>query len=51
MGKDVILVAKKGTVLPFDITDVPVLFWESFTEFRQALAKRVEKIASRQGRA
>jgi len=51
MGKDVILVAKKGTVLPFDINDVPVLFWESFSEFRQALAKRVEKIASRQGRA
>ena len=51
MGKEVILVAKKGTALPFDVSDVPVLFWESFSEFRQALAKRVEKIASRQGRA
>lgn len=51
MGKEVIMVAKKGTSLPFDVNDVPVLFWESFTEFRQALSKRVEKIATRQGRA
>ena len=50
VGKEVILVAKKGTVLPFDIQDVPVLFWESFTEFEEELKKLVEKIGTWQGR-
>lgn len=50
MGKEVILVAKKGTQLPFDINDVPVLFWESFSEFEAALAARIGHIASHQGR-
>jgi hypothetical protein len=50
-GKDVVVVAKKGTNLPFDINDVPVLFWESFEEFKEELGKRVEKIAAGQGRA
>jgi hypothetical protein len=51
IGKEVILVAKEGTKLPFDINDVPVLFWDSFTEFEEELTKRVEKIGSWQGHA
>lgn len=51
MDKHVIMVARKGTKLPFDVNDVPVLFWESFSEFELALAKRIERIASQQGRA
>jgi len=51
MGKEVILVARKGTTLPFDINDVPVLFWDSFADFTEELAKRIENIASYQGRA
>ena len=51
VGKEVILVAQKGTELPFDITDVPVLFWESFTDFEAELRKRVEQISAWQGRA
>lgn len=51
VGKEVILVAKAGTKLPFDINDVPVLFWDSFTEFEEELVKRVERIGSWQGHA
>lgn len=51
LSKEIIVVAKKGTQLPFDINDVPVLFWESFEEFKEVLAQRVEKIAGGQGRA
>lgn len=51
MDKHIIMVAKKGTQLPFDVNDVPVLFWESFAEFEAALATRIERIASHQGRA
>jgi hypothetical protein len=51
MDKHLIMVARKGTRLPFDVNDVPVLFWESFSEFEIALARRIERIASQQGRA
>lgn len=51
MNKDVIVIAKQGTKLPFDINDVPTLYWESFTGLRQHLATRIEAIARRQGRA
>jgi hypothetical protein len=51
MDKELIMVGRKGTALPFDVNDVPVLFWESFSEFEAALAKRIESIAGHQGRA
>ena len=51
MDKDIILTARKGTDLPFDINDVPVLYWDSFSEFKKALAKRVDIIATGQGRS
>ncbi len=51
MGKELIMVGRKGTTLPFDVNDVPVLFWESFSEFEASLAKRIERIAGQQGRA
>lgn len=52
LGKEVILVAKTGTKLPFDIQDVPVLFWgDSFAEFEEELKKRVEQVGTWQGRA
>jgi hypothetical protein len=50
LAKEVILVAKKGTELPFDINDVPVLFWDSFTDFEEQLRKRVAEIGQWQGR-
>jgi hypothetical protein len=51
IGKEVILTAKHGTKLPFDINDVPVIFWKSFVEFEKQLRKRVEQIGAWQGRA
>ena len=51
VDKAIILTARKGTELPFDISDVPVIFWDSFSEFKKTLAKRVDGIASGQGRS
>jgi predicted Rossmann-fold nucleotide-binding protein len=51
VGKEVILVARKGTQVPFDITDVPIVFWDSFVEFEKELRKRVEQIGRWQGHA
>lgn len=51
LEREVIVVAKRGTDLPFDINDVPVLFWDSFSDFKENLSRRVQKIAAGQGRA
>jgi hypothetical protein len=37
LGKDVIVSAKKGTPLPFDIGDVPVIFWEIQEDLKEGL--------------
>ena len=46
MDKDLILVAKQGTTLPFDLNDVPVIYWDSFTDFEEKLAACVARIAA-----
>lgn len=51
VGKDVILLAKKGTELPFDIHDVPVVFWDSFTDLEADLERRLQEFSSWQGRS
>jgi predicted Rossmann-fold nucleotide-binding protein len=51
VGKEVILVAKAETKVPFDINDVPILFWDSFSDFEAELTKRVERIGTWQGHA
>jgi len=38
---------EKGPTLAFDITDVPTIFWHGFSKFREDLAQRVQRIASR----
>ena len=50
LGKEVVLLAKEGTILPFDIVDVPTLYWNDLSEFEEKLSKRISKIASGQGR-
>lgn len=50
MDKEVILVAKTGTQLPFDINDLPVVFWDSFTEFEEELARTIERLVQRRRR-
>lgn len=51
VGKKVILLAKKGTKLSFDIHDVPVLFWgDSLVDLEKELVEKVKEIGSWQGR-
>jgi hypothetical protein len=44
--KKVIVTAKKGTMLPFDISDVPVLFWPNQGELKERLSKAIEALKS-----
>jgi hypothetical protein len=50
LGKDVILTARKGTVLPFDIGDIPTIFWEIQSDVKDGLQKCLERLRSRYGR-
>jgi hypothetical protein len=50
MEKDVILVAKAGSTLPFDINDVPVIFWDSFADFEEKLASCIGRMVPRRRR-
>lgn len=47
LGKKVILTAKQGTELVFDIADNPTIYWDIQEDLRAALRKRIEDI--RQG--
>jgi hypothetical protein len=44
MGKEVIATAKKGTQLPFDVSDVPIVWWELQEELKAGLRKRIAAI-------
>ena len=44
-GRPVIISAKKDTLLPFDIVDIPVLFWSGPEELKEKLRGRVQEIA------
>lgn len=50
LGKDVIVTAKKGTTLPFDLSDIPTIFWNTQTELKQDLRKRLDSIKHKYGR-
>jgi len=39
--------ARKGTTLPFDISDVPVIFWEGQENLKEQLRNRIGAIAPR----
>ncbi len=47
-GKRVIVTACKGTELPFDISDIPVIFWESQRQLKERLRDRIELMSMRQ---
>ena len=49
MGRAVIVSAKKDTPLPFDIADIPVLFWSGQEELKEKLRRRVKEVASAKG--
>ena len=40
-NQKVVLTAKKGTILPFNIADIPVIYWDSFEDFKVELRKRI----------
>lgn len=48
--KSVIVTAFKGTPLPFDVADIPVIFWEGQKQLKERLRDKVKAIATTQGR-
>jgi len=48
MRKEVILTARSGTNLPFDLTDIPVIFWDSQRALREQLTRRLQQLLPRQ---
>jgi hypothetical protein len=50
LGKEVILIAKKGTELPFDLKDLPTFFWETQRDLKKGLEERIEGVVSRYSR-
>lgn len=50
LGKEVILIAKKGTKLPFDLKDLPTLFWETQRDLKKGLEERIEGVVGRYSR-
>jgi hypothetical protein len=50
LGKDVIVTAKEGTKLPFDIGDVPTIFWAVQDDLKVKLRSRLAGRASATGR-
>jgi hypothetical protein len=50
LGKQVIVTAKKGTPLPFDIGDVPAIFWEIQEDLKEGLRKCLHGLVDKYGR-
>jgi hypothetical protein len=50
LGKAHIVTAYKGTTLPFDVHDVPTIFWESQKQLKEQLRERIQAIASTHGK-
>lgn len=50
LGKDVIMTARKGTKLPFDVGDIPAIFWEIQDDLKEGLRKRFANLKSKYGR-
>ncbi len=44
LGKDVVVTAKEGTTLPFDVYDVPTLYWDSQTTLMKKLLAQLDKM-------
>jgi hypothetical protein len=50
-GKECIITAYKGTELPFDVADIPTIFWEGQKQLKDRLREKLKMIAAVQGRA
>jgi hypothetical protein len=50
LGKDVIMTARKGTELPFDVGDIPAIFWEIQDDLKDGLRNCLANLKSKYGR-
>jgi len=50
LQKPHVVTAYKGTTLPFDVNDVPTIFWAGQTQLKEALREKIGEIAAQQGR-
>jgi hypothetical protein len=50
LNKPHVVTAYKGTTLPFDVNDVPTIFWAGQTQLKEALRDKISEIAALQGR-
>jgi hypothetical protein len=50
LGKPVIVTAREGVKLEFDIYDVPTIYWRNQKSLREGLAQRLERISEKFGR-
>jgi predicted Rossmann-fold nucleotide-binding protein len=48
-NKPVIVTAKKGTELPFDVKDIPVIFWDNQTNLKKMLSKKLKDLQATHG--
>jgi hypothetical protein len=46
-ARDVVLTAKEGTKLPFDLVDLPVLFWSGQEDLKDKLRRRLTEVTGR----
>ena len=51
LGKEVILTARKGTQLPFDVDDIPTIFWEIQEDLKAGLRKCFAGLVGKYGRS
>jgi hypothetical protein len=51
LGKDIIVIAKEGTDLPFDTNDIPTMFFRNQTRLEETLRSRIERLTGRVARA
>jgi hypothetical protein len=50
LSKPVIITAYKGTPLPFDVADIPTIFWEGQKQLKERLREKLTVLAAAQGR-
>jgi len=43
-GKKVVVTAKRGTELPFDVKDIPTIFWDGQKQLKEDLRRRILKV-------
>ena len=49
-NKRVVMTALQGTKLPFDVADIPTIFWEGQKQLKDQLREKIKLIAVSQGR-